>query len=549
VSAPGLFGFLKRWWLLLLLGPIVAGAVGYVFVGEVAPVYQANITMIVERGTTSGTAIDDPTGSEALARTYAEALKTRPVLEAAAQRVGEGLTARDLLQNVTVKTVTGTQLMKLTVEDRSPARAAAAANAVVAVFSEQNLEQQARRYASSRQNLEQLVGALRGEIDARSAELQQLRSSLPAGDPQLARLESEFAQLQATYSNSVRSYEDLRVAEARGLSGMTVVEPAIPPTDPVRPNKLQTMALAVVAGLVVAAAFAKLLDYLDDGLPSRERLATATGLRALASIPRWRVSNGGLITREVSEGTAKRDALRAAEGYRLLFGTLSLTPELDGLGENQPKSLIVTSAAMDEGKSLTAANLAAVFAEAGKRVILVDADVHRPSQMRRFELTNRAGFSTLLINPSASLKGMLRGTSVPGLQVLTAGPAPAAASALYTSRHLASRLAELREHCDVVVFDTPPILAQADAALLSPHVDGVIFVVDAQKSRGRQVRRALELLNEAGAQVVGAAFNRVAPRHMDYVQYQSYAPDQDPQSGETAPQNKNVAARARSEAT
>jgi capsular exopolysaccharide synthesis family protein len=233
----------------------------------------------------------------------------------------------------------------------------------------------------------------------------------------------------------------------------------------------------------------------------------------------------------------------------LLFGTLSLTPELDGLGENQPKSLIVTSAAMDEGKSLTAANLAAVFAEAGKRVILVDADVHRPSQMRRFELTNRAGFSTLLINPSASLKGMLRATPVPGLQVLTAGPAPAAASALYTSRHLASRLAELREQCDVVVFDTPPILAQADAALLSPHVDGVIFVVDAQKSRGRQVRRALELLNEAGAQVVGAAFNRVAPRHMDYVQYQSYAPDQDPQSGDTAPQSKNVAARARSEAT
>jgi capsular exopolysaccharide synthesis family protein len=222
---------------------------------------------------------------------------------------------------------------------------------------------------------------------------------------------------------------------------------------------------------------------------------------------------------------------------------------LDALGDEQPKALIVTSAAMNEGKSVTAANLAAVFAEAGKQVILVDADVHRPSQMRRFDLSNRAGFSTLLLNRNVSLDSVLRETPIPGLRVLTAGPSPAAPSALYTSPHLASRLAELRQRSDLVVFDTPPVLAQADAALLSPHVDGVIFVVDAERSRGRQVRRALELLAEAGAQVLGAAFNRVSPRHMDYVQYQSYAPDKDAPLGDAGTQTKTVGAHAGGEAT
>src|SRR6185436_9214994 len=120
------------------------------------------------------------------------------------------------------------------------------------------------------------------------------------------------------------------------------------------------------------------------------------------------------------------------------------------------------------------------------------------------------------------LTSLLRETSIPGLRVLTAGPAPASPSALFTSRRLNARLAELREQCDVLIVDTPPVLAQPDAALLGPHVDGVLFVVDARSSRGRQVRRALELLQQAGVPVLGAALNRVSANVMDYIQYNNY---------------------------
>jgi non-specific protein-tyrosine kinase len=523
VSAPGVLTFLKRWWLLLILGPAAVGASGYLLASQLAPIYQANTAVLVTRGSVSGTpGVDDTVGAESLARTYAEALKTRPVLDDAAQQVGLVATQRELQQMVSIRQITGTQLLRVFVDDRDPVRAADMANAIVSVFSERNLEMQAGRYANSRLNLEQLVKTLQGELDNRSAELQSLRQSAAFGDPQLVRAENDFAQLQTTYSESVRAYENLRVAEARGLNGLTVVEPAIPPIEVSRPNKLQFTALGALAGLLLVIGVAKALEYLDDGLPDRERLAQSTGLRALGTIPRWRAPGAGVLANQATSRRPDREARRAAEAYRLLFGTLMIASTDE---EEQLHAVLVTSAAMEEGKSQTAANLAGVLAEAGRRVILVDADVHRPTQMRRFILPNRAGLSTLLLNPNLGVESVLRETSTPGLRVLTAGPAPAAPSALFTSRRLAMRLAELRTHCDVLVIDSPPVLAQPDAALMGAHVDGVLFVVDARKSRGRQVRRAVDMLQEAGGTILGAALNRVSPHGMDYVQYQSYTPE------------------------
>jgi capsular exopolysaccharide synthesis family protein len=364
-------------------------------------------------------------------------------------------------------------------------------------------------------------------------------------------VESEFAQLQTAYGDSVQTFESLRVAEARGLNTLTVVEPAIAPTEPVRPNRTQTIALAVLAGLATAAASAWIFEYLDDGLPTRERLARATGLRALGTIPSWRSSAAGLVVTLAGRDPRDRNARRAADAYRHFFGSLMLARAETGTGTEDPlpMAIMVTSAGVEEGKSVTAANLAAAFAETGRRVILVDADVHRPSQMRRFELPNSIGLSTLLLNPSVELGSMLRETSMPCLRVLTSGPEPAAASAVYTSRHLDARLAELRQQSDVIVFDTPPVLAQPDIALLGQHVSGVLLVVDARKSHARQVRRALELLSEAGVPVWGAALNRVSPRAMDYIPPRGYERRAAPETTEAAPSSSTSVRAARGQAS
>jgi non-specific protein-tyrosine kinase len=348
------------------------------------------------------------------------------------------------------------------------------------------------------------------DVDARLNQIDNLRAqpSSPERAAELARLQGELTQLESTHGESVRSLEDLRVVEARGMNTLTVIEPAVPPETPVRPNRMLVTLLAALTGLVLAAGAAGLADYLDDVLRDRQRVASAIGLSTLGVIPLGKA------------GTTLRDPYgrRLTENYRLLGSNLLVSVSRS----DQLRTVLVASAGVGEGKSTTAANLAVALAESGRRVILVDADMHRPVQMQLFSVSNRLGLSTLLMDESQTPTAVEHPTWLPNLTVIPAGPLPLEPSALLSAHRADEVLAQLRELCDIVVIDTPPLLAQPDAALLGSRADGVLLVVDATKSRGRQAARALEMLQESGALVFGAVLNRIPKRSMDYPAYDSY---------------------------
>jgi capsular exopolysaccharide synthesis family protein len=177
---------------------------------------------------------------------------------------------------------------------------------------------------------------------------------------------------------------------------------------------------------------------------------------------------------------------------------------------------LIASASAGEGKTTIAANLAIVLAEAGQRVILVDGDLHQPMVGWRFHVPESPGLSSLLLAPDEPASTAMHVTQVPNLQVVPAGPVPREPSALLSSKRLATVLGQLRVLCDVLIMDSPPLLAQPDAALLSAHADAVLFVVDATRSRRRPVTRALDMLGEAGAHVLGAVVNRVPKSSVEY---------------------------------
>src|SRR5207248_149911 len=139
---------------------------------------------------------------------------------------------------------------------------------------------QAGRYASSLGNLSRLVDQLQADIDAHVQRIDDLRSKSASTPPdtQLAQLQNDLTQLQAAHGAAVRSFEDLRVSEARGNRVLTVLDPAVPPEVPVRPNRTVTTLLATAFGLVAAIGLALLLEYLDDSMRDRQRIAAATGL-------------------------------------------------------------------------------------------------------------------------------------------------------------------------------------------------------------------------------------------------------------------------------
>jgi capsular exopolysaccharide synthesis family protein len=166
-------------------------------------------------------------------------------------------------------------------------------------------------------------------------------------------------------------------------------------------------------------------------------------------------------------------------------------------------------------------------------VILVDADLHQPKQMQLFGLSNTRGLTTYLLDGSRPVAALLQPTASSHLRVLTAGPIADEPPSLLSSTRLETLLAELRSDCDVLVIDTPPVLAQADAALISPYCDGVLFVIDATRTRGRQAERALGQLRYSGAALLGAILNR-APKNLLHpapYRYRSSVEDGTPTNG------------------
>jgi non-specific protein-tyrosine kinase len=193
-----------------------------------------------------------------------------------------------------------------------------------------------------------------------------------------------------------------------------------------------------------------------------------------------------------------------SEAYR------TLRTNLDFASLDQAcKTLVVTSAGVGEGKSTTLANLAVVSAQAGRTVILVDADLRRPTLHQIFGLDNEAGLTSVMMDESALASPPLQKTQVEGLSVLTSGPLPPNPADLMGSRRMEDVIVALAGQADQVFFDTPPVVAVTDAAVLATKVDGVLLVVRAGKTRREYARTAVQRLEQINARLVGTVLTDV----------------------------------------
>ena len=193
-----------------------------------------------------------------------------------------------------------------------------------------------------------------------------------------------------------------------------------------------------------------------------------------------------------------------SEAYRTLRTNLDFA-SLD----RALKTLVVTSAGVGEGKSTTLANLAVVSAQAGRKVILVDADLRRPTLHQIFGLDNEKGLTTAMVDDAALADPPLQETGVEDLSVLTSGPLPPNPAELMGSRRMEEVVAALAERADQVFFDTPPVVAVTDAAVLSTKVDGVLLVISAGKTRREYARTAVQRLDQIKARLVGTVLTNV----------------------------------------
>lgn len=504
---------LLHWAWLLLLATAVAGSIAYFLSSRQTPVYQATTRILIEEapGAASQSNYNDILSSERRARTYAQLLTARPLLNAVVQKLALPMNAGDLAELVVVQSVRDTQLIRVQVQDQDPQRVATIANTLVTTFAEQRQSIESSRYAASKDSLRQQMGVLEQQIQQTESNLNAPVSG-PANQAERDRQETLLAQYRESFGNLLRSFEEIRVSEAQSQTNIVQEEPAEAPGVQVAPRVLRNSVLAAIAGLLLAVGLVFLKETLDDTVKDPETLSKQVALPILGLIARSRQPDkaGPIVT------TEPRSPI--AEAYR------ALRTNIDFTSVDQPlRTLLVTSPSPGDGKSTTTVNLAAVLAQGGRKVTLVDADLRRPTLHQRLELTNRSGLSELFVQPEVQLDGAVRNTLIEDVSIVTAGVLPPNPAELLASQKMIEILNELQKETDVVVVDTPPVTAVTDAAVLAPRVDGVLLVVRVGQTRLSACTRAVEQLRRGGAHVLGMVVNDIPVGRVGYgYAYQGY---------------------------
>lgn len=496
------FALFLRWLWLVVLCTVLAAGSAYLISRRMTPVYSAWTTLLVHQAPSSRTTdYQAIVTSERLARTYSQMITGRPVLEAAAVELGY------VPAGVQVSPVEETQLIRLSVMDTDPVRAAAAADAVAEAFIAFNRGLQQERYADSLFNVQQQMDELAAQIDATQGAISALGTPrTTAEQAELAQLEGILAGYRTAYATLVRDYEDMRLTAVQSSDDVIVFEDAEVPLAPIRPRTLFNTAAAGLVGALLAAGAALLVEFLDDTVKSPEDVSRALSLGSLGTIGKLDRADGELVT-------AAEPLSPISEAFRVLRTNIRF------YGVDRPlRTVLVTSPGPTEGKSFTAANLAVTMAQAGLKVVAVDCDLRRPRLHTLFGIHPREGLTGSLL--AGSTDGRLQPVEqMEGLSLLPAGELPPNPAEMLGSQRMRDLLGHLAEEADVVVIDSPPVLPVTDAAIMAQGVDGVLLVLDVGSTRRGAARQAVESLQQVGGKVVGAVLNRVPTRGRGYYYY------------------------------
>ncbi len=327
-----------------------------------------------------------------------------------------------------------------------------------------------------------------------------------------AILAREADTSRTLYDGLLQRYKELTAAAGIASSNISLIDRASVPRGASSPNLVVNLAYAIFVGLVITATLLFVRLQLDDAVRVPEDVEHKLSLPVLGIIPK-------LFNRDPFEQLADPKS-SLSEAYNSLRGSIGFsTPN------GAPHLLLVTSASASEGKSTTSLALARGFAKLGRKVLLVDVDMRRPSTHRQFQVDNEFGLSTVLVGQT-TLGDSIRTTEFENLSILTSGPIPPSPTELLASPRMLALLEDARARYDIVVLDSPPILGLADAPLMSSLVDGTLLVLESDRNRRGVLKGTLRRLRLARGRVIGVALTKFDATHASsYTYYYGYGYD------------------------
>ena len=368
---------------------------------------------------------------------------------------------------------------------------------------------------------ETVLTQLEEKKKALDAEMVRIKEEMKSIDKKM--IELEFLTAEATRNETIFNDLDSRLSQVdlsqfMSANNIRFVDRAEADFEPVSPNMAQNIALSILLGLLGGAAMAFLLEFLDNSIKTTEDLEQMLGMPLLGVVPVIDPEDMAMIpsNRERAIYSFTRQRSPVAESLRSIRTNIKFRT-----GNKEQLLLLVTSAVPKEGKSFTSSNLSAVMAMSGQRVLLIDADLRRPSIHRLFEMTDDFGTVDLLTG-ERTIQELVQPSHVPNLDIIVAGPTPENPNELLGNGVLRN-IKTLAVDYDVIVIDSPPATAVSDPMVLSPLVDGVVLVVEANQTRRPVVQQAINRLRNVNANLLGGVVNKFDSNRSGYGYYYYYA--------------------------
>ena len=459
------------------------------------PIYEATAEVLLRQRTSEQIfSPDEPVQAnqvQSVVDTEIEVMESRSVRDAVEAELGREA-------EVSISARSETFVVSISARSTDADEAAETANTYARIYVETRRQAQVDDLLSAAEQVQARIGEINAEL-----------ATVPPED--IARRQS-LESRRTTYSEQL---DQLQLAgELTRTGGAQIVSEAERPDSPVEPQPVRNAAIAAVLGLLLGIGLAFLRDHLDDSVKTLDDLEQATPgtpvLGLIPAVPDWRDRSSAPVVSLLAPHSA------TSEAYRTLRTSLQFV----GI-DHKVTITQITSPSSGEGKTTTLVNLGVQLARAGQRVVLVDCDLRRPRIHEFFDAENAQGFTSVLLGESKLRDVVLTVPDEPNLLLLPSGPPPPNPSELLSSPHTEETFTKMAQNADYVLVDSPPVLPVADAAVLSRIADATILVVLAGETRQGEAERAVELLQQVNAPLVGSVLNgtKVTEAYMGYGTY------------------------------
>lgn len=536
----------KRMWFILLLMVVSAGAATYYGYQE-EPQYRATTTLFINP-TEASPVLPLPYYQtrepvESLANTYIELLETYSFAQMVDERLDVSVSEQEILDALSAEYVSDTQFFRVSATHPDPETAEAIATAAArTLVAEETARREAQRTDPveelERQNLVELQSNLQAELDYYDTQIEEIQQQIdqlqnePPPDTEAARLQREqtiselradLTGLRSSRVDIFRSLTDAQIALAgienrsTRIETAAIVDPARRPTTPLSRHIPERALIGALAALILGIGLSFLMEYVDYTVHDPDQLSNVYGAPVLGAV-------GVVAGNEGREQLGRQKLITVtdplspnAEAFRSLRTSIQVAQL-----ETPVRSILVTSARPDEGKTFVAANLAVSLAQNGNHVIIVDTDLRKPGLHRVFDLPTESrtyGFTNVVVDQRDNPVPYLQRTNIENLRVLPCGTVPPNPAELLGSTQASEVMRQLEQQVDIVVYDSSPAGTVTDPLVLAGRVDAVVQVVWAGVTRIDVVLECKEKLDRVGANILGPVLNRI---ELDEVGYGGY---------------------------